>query len=71
MCQESEQSGQTNGTRHSPKTQQYTQYNSMLPPPPLPAVTGPLPPMAVPVTSGYSGEIEILKNRYKKLKFKF
>ncbi|KAL7013131.1 hypothetical protein ACKWTF_015211 [Chironomus riparius] len=56
VCQESEQSGQTNGHRHSPKTQQYTQYNTMLPPPPLPPVTGPLPPMAVPVTSGYSGE---------------
>lgn len=52
VCQESEQS---NGNRHSPKSQQYTQYNTMLPPPPLPAVTGPLPPMAVPVTSGYSG----------------
>ncbi|XP_070494567.1 nuclear factor 1 X-type isoform X2 [Chironomus tepperi] len=56
VCQESEQSGQSNGHRHSPKTQQYTQYNTMLPPPPMPAVTGPLPPMAVPVTSGYSGE---------------
>jgi hypothetical protein len=55
VCQESEHSGQSNGHRHSPKTQQYTQYNTMLPPPPMPAVTGPLPPMAVPVTSGYSG----------------
>jgi hypothetical protein len=51
VCQESEQtSSQTNQHRHSPKTQQYSQYNAMLPPPPL-------PPMAIPVTSGYSGEL--------------
>lgn len=54
VCQESEQSSQ-NGNRNSPKSQQYSNYNSMLPPPPLPAVTGPLPPMAVPVSGGYSG----------------
>jgi hypothetical protein len=47
VCQESEQS-QGAVHRHSPKTQQYSQYNAMLPPPPL-------PPMAIPVTSGYSG----------------
>ncbi|KAG5668926.1 hypothetical protein PVAND_016836 [Polypedilum vanderplanki] len=50
VCQESEQStSQGSQNRHSPKTQQYSQYNAMLPPPPL-------PPMAIPVTSGYSGE---------------
>ncbi len=49
VCQESEQTSQ-NVNRNSPK---YTQYNAMLPPPP---VTGPLPPMAVPVAAGYSGE---------------
>lgn len=55
VCQESEQSNQ-NGHRNSPKSQQYSQYNAMLPPPPMPAVTGPLPPMAVPVSGGYNGK---------------
>lgn len=55
VCQESEQSNQNGHHRNSPKTHQYSQYNAMLPPPPMPAVTGPLPPMAVPVAAGYSG----------------
>lgn len=65
VCQESEQTSHNGHNRNSPKTHQYPQYNTMLPPPPLPAVTGPLPPMAVPVAGGYSGKLKkILKTNF-------
>lgn len=55
VCQETEQGGQSQSNRHSPKNQQYPQYNSMLPPPPL-------PPMARPVAIIRSSDLTMVNS---------
>lgn len=54
VCQESEQ-GQSQNHRNSPKSQQYPQYNTMLPPPPL-------PPMARPVAIIRSSDLTMVNS---------
>lgn len=55
VCQESEQGGQNQNHRNSPKSQQYPQYNTMLPPPPL-------PPMARPVAIIRSSDLSMVNS---------
>lgn len=55
VCQETEQSGQSQNHRNSPKSQQYPQYNTMLPPPPL-------PPMARPVAIIRSSDLTMVNS---------
>jgi nuclear factor I len=55
VCQESEQGGQNQSHRNSPKSQQYPQYNTMLPPPPL-------PPMARPVAIIRSSDLTMVNS---------
>lgn len=55
VCQESEQGGQNQNHRNSPKSQQYAQYNTMLPPPPL-------PPMARPVAIIRSSDLTMVNS---------
>lgn len=52
VCQETEQSGPNQGHRSGSKSQQYPQYNTMLPPPPL-------PPMARPVAIIRSSDLTL------------
>lgn len=54
VCQETEQ-GQNQNHRNSPKSQQYPQYNTMLPPPPL-------PPMARPVAIIRSSDLTMVNS---------
>lgn len=54
VCQESDQ-GQGQNHRNSPKSQQYPQYNTMLPPPPL-------PPMARPVAIIRSSDLTMVNS---------
>lgn len=54
VCQESEQ-GPNQSHRNSPKSQQYPQYNTMLPPPPL-------PPMARPVAIIRSSDLTMVNS---------
>lgn len=54
VCQETDQ-GQSQSHRNSPKSQQYPQYNTMLPPPPL-------PPMARPVAIIRSSDLTMVNS---------
>lgn len=55
VCQETEHNGQGQNHRNSPKSQQYPQYNTMLPPPPL-------PPMARPVAIIRSSDLTMVNS---------